>query len=78
MSTENFDTNFIKIVPNPIKNFFEVQDIKVDSIEIYDLEGRKIKEILNSNSIATFELTDGIYFVKILSEGKSSIQKVIK
>lgn len=72
----------LNIAPNPAYNFIELDSkLLISSIEIFDVNGRKIKSI-EANSpkikidISTF--LSGIYFVKIICAGISTTKKLIK
>jgi len=69
----------IKIFPNPTTNSIYIKGIKVQStVEVFSLEGRQLsKTIINRNSILDLNVTSGVYFVKISSESKSIVKKII-
>src|SRR5690606_40335987 len=71
----------VTIYPNPVKDvlYFKTQQ-KIESIELYDIVGQKIKQIdPKSLSIDLKTEPNGIYIVKIkLINGKTEIKKVIK
>lgn len=73
-----------QIFPNPFKTSFTIDkvDNAVDSIAIYDLNGRLVIEqhITNAlHTINTLELTSGIYFLHLKTRNViTSIHKVIK
>lgn len=71
----------VTIYPNPVKDvlYFKTQQ-KIESIELYDIVGQKIKEFdAQSLSIDLKTETKGIYVVKIkLTNGQTEIKKVIK
>lgn len=82
LSVNNFSNNQFKFSPNPVKDFlnFEIpQNILVETIEIYNITGSKVKSILNSKSINLNELSSGVYIAKvILKTGDSSNFKIVK
>lgn len=71
----------VTIYPNPVKDvlYFKTQQ-KIESIELYDIVGQKIKEFdAQSLSIDLKTEPKGIYVVKIkLTNGQTEIKKVIK
>ncbi len=82
LAKENFLNNDFLIYPNPA---FDILDIKnndnlsIDNIAIYDVSGKKIlDEIQNTTSINIQNLESGLYFLQILSDGKTSRTKFIK
>ena len=62
----------IKIFPNPTKDFFVIEKEGFFEIQIYDTNGQLISVHKKSgfSSIATTSLPSGVYFLKILEEGK--------
>ena len=72
--------------PNPTSESFTVQATKLVSettISLYDTQGKLLisKKILPQNGTLTVDvssLENGVYFVKVSSEGKSVVKKLIK
>lgn len=77
--------NAFSIFPNPAKNIvnISVKEILNDAtIKITDVTGKTVLLINNTNASSRFTipvsgLSDGIYFVQLLSNNKSSTQKLI-
>jgi hypothetical protein len=76
-----------KIYPNPTTGEFKVESLKfkVEGVKVFDVYGRKQKATLPSVSTDGTEwsldlsnLSAGIYFVKIITEKREVIRKVIK
>ena len=69
----------IKIYPNPTTNCIYIKGIKAQSIiEIFSVEGRLLsKSIINNDSILDLNVISGVYFIRISSENKSIIKKLI-
>lgn len=67
------------VFPNPTAGILNVRSaINIESIEIYSLEGRKIKEAKNS-ILDISDLSSGIYLLKVKTEeGKFGTKKIIK
>ena len=72
--------NKITIYPNPVKNTLHIDGLLNVNYTIYDTQGRLIKasEEINQEGIAVSSLSNGMYLIKITSEGKSSTKKFIK
>lgn len=71
----------ILIYPNPTKDIVNIKllDCKIKNCELFDLNGRKIKQINVSN--LKFNISDvhkGTYFVRIYTDKGYSIKKIIK
>lgn len=81
-ATLGFNTNSFSdfsVFPNPTAGILNVRSaINIDRIEIYSLEGRKIKEAKNS-ILDISDLSSGIYLLKVKTEeGKFGTKKIIK
>lgn len=83
---DGLETMPFEIYPNPAKDKFTVQGLKIKvgyaSFEIYDLNGRKLLERQIKSGSETFKvdvssLKNGIYFCRLSSENKSATQKLI-
>lgn len=79
-----YEENEITISPNPINNELRVinHGLPVTEIEIFDIFGiRQKAESINGEGETTIDLrhlSAGLYFVKIITENKVFIKKVIK
>ena len=72
----------IVIAPNPTQGMVYVKAITtIQSIRVYDIQGRMVKE-KNVSDESTFinlaDLTDGVYFLKISTEIGDQVKKVFK
>lgn len=72
----------IVLHPNPTKDYLNIKcDSTVKSIEMYDIQGRILQTVLESNSAVKLDMTgnaSGIYFVKITTEKGKHVEKIIK
>ena len=74
--------NNFNYFPNPVKNTLTISnDVSIDTIEITSVLGqtmisKKVNELQTEISLS--ELSNGIYFVKVTSEGQEKTVKVIK
>lgn len=85
LGTTEFMLENIAIFPNPFNDIFNVRlgNVIPEKIEISDITGKIVytKNNFISSSEINIDLTDyskGIYLVKIVSEGKYSVKKIIK
>ncbi len=69
--------NPIKIYPNPATNFIMFNK-KVDEINIYNVSGKNILKLNNIDYVNIKNLPKGIYLVKIKSENRIVIKKIVK
>ena len=83
---DGFETIPYEIYPNPAKDKFTVQGLKFKvsyaTFEIYDMNGRKMLEKnfpagSENVEIDVSSLQSGIYFCRLISENKSTTQKLI-
>ncbi len=83
------DNSAISIFPNPVSDnisvYFHKTINKPYTIELYDVTGRKLKTLLNNESIKTEivqlkldEINSGIYFLKVINADKTVTKKFIK
>jgi hypothetical protein len=72
-----FFNEILTISPNPSSGIFKL-NIKVDKITIYDYLGKEILEVEDTNKIDLYNYSKGLYFIKILKEGKATTRKIIK
>ena len=86
LSSENFELNNVYVYPNPSKGIFNISlgNLQPTEIEVYDLTGKKVyekKEVTISNFETKIDLsnvTQGIYFVKIIDNNQSTVKRIIK
>ena len=75
------ELNNIVLYPNPVNNslFFDANDLTIDSVSIYSVEGKVIlqQDKLNNNSIDVSSLSSGIYVVKFKSDDSTLTKKIV-
>lgn len=72
--------NNIKIFPNVVENELNIQlsnGLNILSVEIYDVQGRKMISA-NENNISVDVLTTGIYYASIITDGGKVTKKFVK
>ena len=80
---ENSDENlsdFISLYPNPAYDVLHIrtENVVITKVEIFSLLGGKVNEInSNFNSIYLGDLLRGIYMVKVYSQDKYTVKKLI-
>lgn len=79
LGVNNYDfINEIKVFPNPAISFLNISyELPIEKIEIYNSLGKKILES-NSLTVDVHDLNSGIYFLKIYTEDKIGIKKIVK
>lgn len=86
LSSENFELNNVFVYPNPSNGIFNISlgNLQPTGIEVYDLTGKIVyskKEITISNfetNIDLTQVTQGIYFIKIIENNQSTVKRIIK
>ena len=82
LDTEEFDTNSLKLYPNPVLSILNIQtpnDMPITSFRILDLLGKIIiEQKTNSNTINTETLSKGLYILEVFSGKDKFISKFIK
>ncbi|WP_417214180.1 DUF5074 domain-containing protein [Bizionia sp.] len=71
----------LKVYPNPASNFFSIKGVSnVMDIEMYDITGTLVKQLKNTRlkTIDISNLKQGVYLVKITSQNKNGLYKLIK
>ncbi|OIQ19449.1 endonuclease [Lacinutrix sp. MedPE-SW] len=79
LSVESFNTEILKIFPNPVSNQLFISG-KEDEylVAIYSSEGRKIKsETIYNNSSIKLNLASGLYFAQITANDKTETRKFL-
>lgn len=82
LGIENFAFDDFNYFPNPVKNTFNVSNAStISAIEITSVLGqtmfsKKINELQTEINLS--ELSKGIYFVKVTSQGQEKTVKIIK
>lgn len=78
LNTNDFDDLKFVVYPNPATIFIEISGNTIDKIEIYSVLGNKILTKENTNTIDVSSFEKGIYLLKIYSDGKQTIKKMVK
>lgn len=80
LANETFEITAITATPNPFNDFVEIVAAENASVLIYDSLGKIVFESADftSDSIDTASFLNGLYFLKIEKDGKSTIKKLLK
>lgn len=81
LSSDDFSTkeNFIKIYPNPAKNFINIEAKEsIKEVSVFNEAGQFFKVKLINNQVNIGSLSSGIYYLKIDFANNSEIRKFIK
>ena len=68
------------IYPNPVSDYVNIEAENIDMVELYDIFGRKLysETVSGSAIIDMSSFGSGIYFIKLYSEGNTSVNKIVK
>ena len=66
-----------KVYPNPSKGIVYIESKNLDSILIYDISGRIIREMEPHSQIDLSDFTKGLYLIKLISGPKTFVDKII-
>lgn len=68
------------IYPNPVEDVVNVEVENSELVELYDVFGRKLYtvNVTDDVKIDMSDFADGVYFVKVYSEGSSSVKRIVK
>lgn len=76
---EELATQGFFIYPNPTVNFINIlSDMPVEKVEIYDLHGRLLVNLENTQKINVSNLLTGTYFVTVQLNGTAFTQQFLK
>ena len=80
-SVNNNTLEGVSVYPNPVKSHLNVKTLEGGTISLFNLLGAKVlstKTTSKNYPLNVANLTSGIYLLKVVSEGKSFIQKIVK
>ncbi|MFZ0472230.1 MAG: CotH kinase family protein [Bacteroidales bacterium] len=72
----------IDIYPNPVSDFLYIKsDLEIISLKLYDMQGRVLMEIIGGDNMCEIDVRDlirGTYIVKVITNGGSRTEKIVK
>ena len=82
LANDSFNLTNLNFFPNPVKNSLTISNtITIDEVEITSVLGQKMI-VKSVNDLQTeldlSQLSNGVYFVKVKSEGKEKTVKIVK
>jgi len=81
LSTTGFLVDPIKLYPNPVQDKLHIDlppGLQLNSIELFDIQGKRIKAFSTQNELDFSQIQKGIYLLKIETDNGSYNQKIIK
>ncbi len=79
VSVSEIEVVFTKVFPNPANDFIQLDGVEAEntSVQIFNNIGQLVIQQNNSIKIDVSNLENGLYFVKLKTETKNSVTKVI-
>jgi uncharacterized repeat protein (TIGR01451 family) len=69
----------VSVSPNPASSIIAINcNSAIKTIQVYDVQGRVLQTVLNTNNLDISDKTNGVYFLKITTEKGSKVEKIIK
>jgi uncharacterized repeat protein (TIGR01451 family) len=81
LDAESFDFNRIKIYPNPVSDQLNIElpnNLNLNAIELFDIQGKLIKNFKNKSELNLSQVQKGIYILKLETDQGSFHHKIIK
>ena len=77
---KNEDSRLFSVYPNPAKNNIHIKsDFEIQRIDILNIAGQLVKSVNgDANTVSVSELSDGLYFVRCVTENGTSVKKFVK
>lgn len=78
LDVEEVEVSEFHIYPNPVKeNLHIISALPIHKLELYNVQGIKVKKLLNQNTLYVNNLTSGMYVLRVYSENNISSKKII-
>jgi Leucine-rich repeat (LRR) protein len=82
LGINDVENTSVSILPNPTSSIVTINSNGIiNSIQLYDVQGRLIETKLENSQQVSFDLSDknsGIYFLKVFTENGVKVEKIIK
>lgn len=77
---EELKNDEIVIFPNPVINEFQVGSVNtIEQLTVFNQNGQQIKlNRIGANNFSVRDLAPGVYYIELISEGKTYISKFVK
>lgn len=74
---EENETVAVALYPNPVKDRLTVKAENLQSVEVFDIVGQQVM-VSSETTFDMSALTQGVYFVRVVCEGRMITQRVVK
>jgi hypothetical protein len=77
LEIKDFNSQKAMIYPNPSNGIVNIENKNLRKILIYDITGKKIREMTASSQIDLSDISKGIYLIKLISDKGILVEKII-
>jgi hypothetical protein len=77
LNINNIKNNKPILYPNPTGGILNIENKELIKILIYDITGKKIKELIPQSQIDLSNIPKGVYLIKLISEEGIFMEKII-
>lgn len=79
LNTNDLKQDNITIYPNPTSKILYIDaPYLIDKVEVYDANGRMVRQLLGQNKLYVEDLQSGVYFLRIFDQGTVRNLKFVK
>lgn len=68
----------VKVYPNPTEDVLNIVGADIERVDVYSMNGRLVKSVVNTSSVDFQNLPSGIYIVKIKTPSGIVTERVVK
>ena len=77
VSIDGVNSTIIDIYPNPVNDKLYIRD-EVAMVNVVDINGRIVISSENTNVVDMSNLSNGVYFVRVITDNGTAVKKVVK
>lgn len=77
LEIKDFNNQKVIIYPNPSNGIINIGNKNLKKIVVYDITGKKIKELKASSQIDLSDVTKGIYLINLISDDGVTVNKIV-
>lgn len=77
-SISEVENSNVVLYPNPVTNILNIEAQGIQEVNVLDVNGRTVMSLQNTNRIDMSNLSNGVYFVRVITAEGVSTQKIAK